>query len=131
MKTASKVFLIIGMVILPFYTLLLFVAKDAVLEYFVQDDKEIMGKALTIVSIAMAIYSVISIVVGILAIQKLKTAKNRNELVPLGIVSIFLVSLFGGIFMLCVKDEELNAGHAISMSEIPATTRENPNQNQK
>ncbi len=134
MKTASKVFLIMGMVILPLYAIMLFTSKDVMLEFLIQaemQDVEMMDKLLSIMAIVMAVCSVIALVVGSLALQKLKTAKNKNELVLFGVLSIFFVSLLGGIFMLCVKNEDLNAGTIAPVSEEPASMEENTNQNQE
>lgn len=134
MKTASKVFLIMGMVILPLYAIMLFTSKDVMLEFLIQSemqDVEMMDKLLSIMAIVMAVCSVIALVVGSLALQKLKTAKNKNELVLFGVLSIFFVNLLGGIFMLCVKNEDLNAETIAPVSEKPVSMEENTNQNQE
>lgn len=48
------------------------------------------------------------IVVGVLALKKIDEAKNANELQTLGILTLLFCSLLGGIFMLCIKDEEMS-----------------------
>lgn len=70
MKTAAKIFLILGMVL-----------------YF---------------------YLIFPIVLGVIAIKKLEDEKSTYEDIRLwGILSLFLVSPLGGVFMLLIKPEEL------------------------
>ena len=52
-------------------------------------------------------YLIFPIVLGIFANRRLSTAKTSEELKGWGILSIFFISVLGGVFMLCVKDEEL------------------------
>lgn len=47
------------------------------------------------------------LVVGILALKRINTAQNKEELQVFGILVTLFCSLLGGIFMLCIKDEEL------------------------
>ncbi len=69
MKTASKVFIWIGMV--------------------------------------LTFYLIFPIVVGVLALTKIGEAKSKEELKTMGILTALFCSTLGGIFMLCIKDEEL------------------------
>ena len=52
-------------------------------------------------------YLIFPIILGIFALRRLNRAKSSEDLKVWGILSIFFVSTLGGIFMLCVKDEEL------------------------
>ncbi len=54
------------------------------------------------------------IVLGVLALKKINSATSSNELQTLGIFTTLFCSLLGGVFMLCIKDDELNG--AISAS---------------
>lgn len=47
------------------------------------------------------------LVIGILALQKLNEAKTSAELSGWGIATLLCCSTLGGIFMLCLKDEDL------------------------
>ena len=54
------------------------------------------------------------IVLGVLSLKKINSATSSNELQTLGIFTTLFCSLLGGVFMLCIKDDELNG--AISAS---------------
>ncbi len=69
MKTAAKVFIIIGMI---FQGILIF-----------------------------------PIVIGALALKKLKTATSKSELTAMGVLTLLFVNLIGGILMLCLSDDDL------------------------
>lgn len=49
----------------------------------------------------------IPLIIGFVALNKLKKAKVHTELTTIAIITIIGCSLLGGIFMLCIKDEEL------------------------
>ena len=59
------------------------------------------------------------IVVGCFALSKINNAKSRDELQTMGILTTLFCSLLGGIFMLCIKDEELGGG-VIASTEVGA-----------
>ena len=42
----------------------------------------------------------------IITINKIEESKSADELKTWGIISLLFVSLIGGIFVLCIKDEE-------------------------
>ena len=48
------------------------------------------------------------IVLGVLALKKINSATSSDELKTLGIFTTLFCSLLGGVFMLCIKDDELN-----------------------
>ncbi len=48
------------------------------------------------------------IIIGVLALRKIEDASSRDELQTLGIFTTLFCSLLGGIFMLCIKDDELD-----------------------
>ena len=56
----------------------------------------------------LTFYLVYPVILGIFAIKKLDNAKSTSELKTWGILSMFFVSTLGGIFMLCVRDDELS-----------------------
>lgn len=47
------------------------------------------------------------LVVGIIALKKLKSATEKSQLVSMGVVTLIFCSLIGGILMLCLSDEDL------------------------
>lgn len=70
MKTASKVFIWIGMIV---GSLLIF-----------------------------------PIIVGVLALKKINESESSQDLQTMGILTLFFCNMLGGIFMLCIKENELN-----------------------
>lgn len=136
MKIASKVFLILGMIIFPVYALVLFFAPDSMINIFEllygeNLNRDAMKQVILIMAIMMSVISVIALVIGIFAIQKIHYAASKKELIVFGVLSILFVSVIGGILMLCIPNEELNAGRTISLSEISAPTAENSDQKQE
>ena len=66
------------------------------------------AKVFLIIGMILQFYLVFPIIVGINAIKRLNNALTVDELKGYGIASIICVSVLGGIFMLCVKQEELD-----------------------
>ena len=93
MKVASKVFIIIGLV---YAIILTFLGTIMLL-------LELIGS-----SILFLIWGILSIIICTNALKKLKTAKNKEELKAISIIVLIFISLLGGIFMLNIKNEELN-----------------------
>lgn len=65
------------------------------------------AKVFLIIGMILGFYAILPIVFGSITIRKLNNASSRDELRPWGILSILFVSTLGGIFVLCVRDEEL------------------------
>lgn len=59
------------------------------------------------IGIIFQFFLIYPIIIGVFALQKLDQAKTKEELQSFGILTLLLCSLLGGIFMLCIKDEEL------------------------
>ena len=75
-----------------------------------------MRKAAKVFLIIGMIYSfvlVFPIIIGSIAINRLNTAKKREELTGIGVAALLLVSTLGGIFMLCVSQEELDKANNV------------------
>ena len=58
------------------------------------------------------------IVLGVLSLKKINSATSSNELQTLGIFTTLFCSLLGGVFMLCIKDDELNGAISSSGSNV-------------
>ena len=58
------------------------------------------------------------IILGVLALKKINNATSSNELQTLGIFTTLFCSLLGGVFMLCIKDDELNGSVSPSGNEV-------------
>ena len=65
------------------------------------------SKVFIIINMIFLFWLIFPLVVGILALGKLNTAKKKDDLVVMGVITILFCSLLGGVFMLLVTDEEL------------------------
>ncbi len=65
------------------------------------------SKVFIIINMVFLFWAIVPLVVGIIALNKLNSAKSKDDLVAMGIITIFFCSLLGGIFMLLITDDEL------------------------
>ena len=65
------------------------------------------AKVFIIIGMVFGFYLIFPLVIGILALKKLDEAKTKDELILMGILTLILCSLLGGLFMLLVKEEDL------------------------
>ena len=72
------------------------------------------AKTFLIIGMILTFYLIFPIIVGAHAIKRLETARTVDDLRGYGIASIICVSVLGGIFMLCVRQEELDNYHGVS-----------------
>lgn len=68
---------------------------------------KVASKVFIILGMVFGIIFIYPLILGIFAINKLEQANSSNDLKAWGIVCILFVSVLGGIFMLCIKDSEL------------------------
>ena len=73
----------------------------------VGDGMKTASKVFIWIGMIAQFYLIYPIIVGILALRKIDEAVDRNELQTFGLITLFFCSLLGGVFMLCIKDEEL------------------------
>lgn len=106
MKIASKVFIWISIIGASIAALVFFITGMIPLVKEVFVDSYIPIYILCRVFLP-TVLSIVPIIVGIIALKKIKKATSKNQLTAIAIVSIILCSLLGGIFMLFIKDEEL------------------------
>lgn len=66
------------------------------------------AKVFIIIGIVTGFWLIVPLIVGIIALKKLESASSHSELVGIGVVTLIFCSLLGGLFMLLVKDEDLN-----------------------
>lgn len=64
------------------------------------------AKVFIIIGMVCTFYLIVPVIVGAIALSKMKKATSRAELTGIGIVTLLLCSLLGGIFLLCTKDED-------------------------
>ena len=60
------------------------------------------------ISIIFQFWLILPLIIGILALNKLDSAKNKDELLVMSILTTLFCSVIAGIFMFCIKEEELN-----------------------
>lgn len=110
MKTASKVFIIIAMCRAPLLILLSLVNLATFEAMFASRNP---GFAFDFVAFSslVIVFSFISLAVvetiGGLALHKLSVATSKDQLLVMGIITLIFCSLLGGIFMLCISDNDL------------------------
>jgi heme/copper-type cytochrome/quinol oxidase subunit 3 len=107
MKTAAKVFVILSIVcfaILFACYLILGVISLSTGEAQVISGVSYAGGVL----IGVSFIYLIPIIVGSIALKKLKTATSHSRLVGMGVVTLLFCSLVGGILMLCIQDSDLS-----------------------
>ena len=97
MKTAAKVFLIIGMVGNSLGLIFSFLGTPLML----------------ILSGCMA---AVILLVGIFTFKKLDTAHSKNEIIGWGIASLILVNLIAGILVLCIPESEFEKNGSTPLS---------------
>lgn len=77
------------------------------------------AKIFTIIGIICEFWLIYPLVIGILAINKMDSATSKDELTVLGICNLLFCSTLGGLFMLMIKDEELQANIQYVQVEQP------------
>ena len=81
------------------------------------------AKVFIIIGMIIQFYLIFPIIVGANALKRLNTARTVDDLRGYGIASIICVSVLGGIFMLCVRQNELDG----TPIEEPASSGYNRN----
>ena len=65
-----------------------------------------LAKVFLILSIITSFWMIIPLITGIIGLNKLNSANNRDDLVGIGIVCLIFNGLLAGLFMLLIPDEE-------------------------
>lgn len=117
MKTASKVFIVLSIAsaaISVVVMLLLAIFVDRIFAASIDPSEVDPINYDALVNTMRTLYiigifsSFVPIIVGGIALRKLSVAQSHDDLVAIGIITLILCSLIGGILMLCIKDEDLN-----------------------
>ena len=102
MKTAAKIFIILGMV----SSVLSPTIRKLTITGEISEEARAIVTLIWWVMVAAGI--IVSLVFGILALVRLGKAKCKADIpVWLGVCVLLFVNLIGGILMLCLKDEHL------------------------
>lgn len=64
------------------------------------------AKVFIIIGMIFTFYLIVPVIVGAIALNKMKKATSRDELTGIGIVTLLFCNILGGIFLLCTKDED-------------------------
>jgi uncharacterized membrane protein YvbJ len=65
-----------------------------------------LAKVFLILSIIVEFWMIIPLITGIIGLNKLNSANNKDDLVGIGIVCLIFNGLLAGLFMLLIPDEE-------------------------
>ncbi len=118
MKTAARIFAIIGIVTAALMALIVLVGWDMYVTVLAETAAKQEGVTLTAdllaqikemmasYQIALILIAAAGIVIGILALVKLSKATAKRQIIPWAVLSIIFVNPLAGIFMLCTKDED-------------------------
>ena len=79
------------------------------------------AKIFIIIGMIIGFWMILPIIFGALSLGKINTATQKSELVGLGICTLIFCSVLGGIFMLCIPEEQLNQGGAVAPAPAQAT----------
>ncbi len=66
------------------------------------------AKVFIILSMIVLFWCIFPLIVGAIALKRLETAKTKNDLVGIGVVTLLFCSFIGGILMLCIDENDLN-----------------------
>lgn len=67
-----------------------------------------LAKIFIWISIIFQFWLIFPLIIGVLALDKLDSAKNKDELLVMSILTTLFCSAIAGIFMFCIKEEEIN-----------------------
>lgn len=65
------------------------------------------AKVFIILGMIFGCIAILPLIVGGIGLSKINSAKDRSELVGIGVCVLLFCSLLGGIFMLCIPNEQL------------------------
>ena len=85
---------------------------------------KLLAKIFTIIYMIAGGIAIIPLILGIVALKRLNTAKSRSELLGIGILNILFGNILGGIFMLIYEP-------ALSIKNISEKVKENKQQQEE
>ena len=84
------------------------------------------AKIFIIIGMIFGACTILPLVFGFLALNKLKTAKSKDELIVWGVLTLLFCSLIGGILMLCLTEKDFVDAAAVEEPKEEAPTEEAP-----
>ena len=70
------------------------------------------AKVFIILGMIFGCIAILPLIFGGIGLSKINSAKDRSELVGMGVCVLLFCSLLGGIFMLCIPNEQLAGADA-------------------
>ena len=67
-----------------------------------------LAKIFIWISILFQFWMILPLIIGILALIKLDTEKTKDDLLVMSVLTTLCCNVIAGIFMFCIKEEELN-----------------------
>ena len=67
---------------------------------------KLAAKILTIVGIILGLPTIISPIIGLIALNKMKHAKTKSDLTVMAVLNLLFCSLLGGVFMLLINEND-------------------------
>ena len=64
------------------------------------------AKVFIILGMVFGFYMIFPIIVGAIALKKLKNAQSKSELTAMSVVTLLFCNIIAGILMLCLPDTE-------------------------
>jgi len=83
------------------------------------------AKVFLIIGMVFSFYLIFPIVLGGIAIKKLDEGTSKEDIQLWGILSLFFVSLLGGLFMLLLKPEDLIDSEISTSKSTTRTVKSN------
>ena len=67
---------------------------------------ELAAKIFTIIGMVTGVIAIIPVIVGFLALKKMKTATCKKDLTVMAVLNLIFCNMIGGILMLCLPESE-------------------------
>ena len=87
------------------------------------------AKVFIIIGMVIGFWMILPLIFGGLAISKINSATQKEELVGFGVCALLFCSMVGGILMLCIPESELNPANTTKTSTVDVTSESATTQN--
>ena len=67
---------------------------------------KLAAKIFTIIGMVTGVMAIIPVIVGFLALKKMKTATCKKDLTVMAVLNLIFCNMIGGILMLCLPESE-------------------------
>lgn len=80
------------------------------------------AKVFIIIGMVIGFWMILPLIFGGLALSKINSATQKEELVGFGVCALLFCSMVGGILMLCIPESELNPTTTTKTSTVDVTS---------